>query len=115
MLPVIGRRLHGKSTAMQLVTASNFSTNLFWDIDPATLDFDRHRRYVVGRVLEHGTFEDWMTLCRYYTLSSIVEIARTLRSLDSKAVAFLSVVGHVPRKSFRCYTPKFSTPSHWIS
>jgi hypothetical protein len=37
---------------------SDFSTNLFWDVDPATLDMDRHRKYIFARVLERGTFFD---------------------------------------------------------
>jgi hypothetical protein len=92
---------------------SDFSTNLFWDIDPATLDMDRHRKYIVARVLECGTFEDWRILCRRFTLSGIIETARTLRSMDPKAFSFLSVVGHVPKESFRCCTSKPSTSTHW--
>ncbi len=92
-----------------------FSTNLFWDVDPATLDMKRHIKYVVARVLEAGTFEDWLLLYRRLTLPAIIEIAQSIRSLDTKALAFLSSIGHVPRESFRCYTSKPSIPTHWIS
>ena len=98
---------------MHDILPTDFSANLFWDVDPTTLDLDLHRKYVVARVLEHGTFDDWKLLCRRFTLPTIIEAARTLRSLDIKALAFLSVVGHVPRESFRCCTLKPSPPSPW--
>ena len=98
---------------MRDVLPTDFSTNLFWDVDVATVDLARHRKYVVARVLEHGTLADWHLLCRCFTLASIIDIARTLRSLDVKALSFLCVVGHVPRESFRCYTLKPSPQSPW--
>ena len=98
---------------MQDILPTDFSTNLFWDVDPATLDLDRHEKYVIARVLEHGTFADWKLLCRRFTLPRIVEVARTLRSLDPKARSFLAVVGQTPPESFRCCTLKSSTPSSW--
>lgn len=91
-----------------------FSENLFWDVDPRTLDMERHAKYIVGRVLERGTLQDWQLLCRCFTLPGVIEIARTLRSLDPKALAFLCVAGNVPREFFRCCTSKQLTPKHWI-
>lgn len=96
------------------IQPADFSDNLFWDADPAEIDMERHIKYIVGRVLEFGTLNDWRFLCRRYTLSRVVEIARTLRCLDPKAVAFLSVVGGgIPRELFRCFTQKPLTATHW--
>ncbi len=99
---------------MKPLTANDFSHNLFWDIDPSDLDQKKHMKYIVSRVLEVGTFEDWVLLCRHYTLVTIIKIAQTLRSIDPKSLAFLSVVGHVPIETFRCYTLKQSSQKHWI-
>lgn len=93
---------------------SDFSEGLFWDVDPGSFNIDRHLKYVVGRVLEAGTLQDWQMLCRSFPLADIVESARKLRSLDPKALAFISIVGHVPKESFRCSTTKQSTGIHWI-
>lgn len=92
---------------------ADFSEGLFWDVAPDTLDIERHLKYVVARVLEAGTLEDWQLLSRHFTLPRIIDVARQLRSLDPKSVAFLSAVGHVPRESFRCYTSTQSTTTHW--
>ncbi len=97
----------------QALSSADFSANLFWDIDPATLDVEQHMKYVVARVLEAGTVDDWLLLCRRFTLPDVIEVAQGIRSLDPKSLAFLSVVGNVPREQFRCYTTKPSAPTHW--
>ncbi len=97
------------------LSADNFSRGLFWDIDPASLDTQQHIRYIVGRVLEAGTLADWNLLCRHLSLQGVIQIARKLRSLDRRSLAFLSVVGRIPQEQFRCCTQTQSTPTHWIS
>lgn len=101
--------------AMKPSAGLGFSENLFWDVDPETLDLKRHTKYIVTRVLEAGTLEDWFLLCRTLTLERIIETAQSIRTLDRKALAFLSVVGHVPLDTFRCYTSKPSIQTHWTS
>ena len=39
-----------------------FSTTLFWDWDPTTLDPEKHSRYIIGRVLTRGTMDEWQHL-----------------------------------------------------
>jgi hypothetical protein len=92
-----------------------FSKNLFWDIDPATLDVGRHRKYLVARVLEHGTLADWQQLVRGLGLEAIVAAAQSLRTLDPKAVTFLSALAGVPKETFRCYDLRLSNPTPWNS
>lgn len=92
-----------------------FSENLFWDIDAATLDYGKHQRFIVQRVVEYGSLKDWRLICAYYGLNSIVAAAQGLRSLEKKAHVFLAAIGNVPVESFRCYTLKQSNPKHWIS
>ena len=50
-----------------------FSKNLFWDIDLNTLDMEKNSPYVIQR------------------------------TLDPKALAYLSVITHTPKTEFRCY------------
>ncbi len=96
------------------LSAADFSSGLFWDIDPATLDGEKHITYIVRRVLEAGTLADWNLLCRHLSLQGMVQIARKLRSIDPKSLTFLSIVSSTPLEQFRCYTQKPSTPTHWI-
>ena len=84
----------------------NFSQYLFWDVDSATINQETHASYIVNRVLEIGQMDDWKLLLQLYGLERIISIAKDLRTLDSKTVAFLSAISGVPKTEFRCYTKK---------
>ena len=93
---------------------SAFSDYLFWDIDKAALRLEDNAPYVVQRVLELGQLPDWDLLQSYYGLERIVSICKQLRSLDPKALSFISTITSTPREAFRCYSEKQSAQRHWI-
>lgn len=43
---------------------------LFWDTDFDSIDWGRHKNYVIGRVLEMGNDEEIREITRFYRLSS---------------------------------------------
>lgn len=88
------------------------SKHLFWDTKYDDIDFDKHSSYVVSRVLEYGTLEDWKYIKDYYGLEKIVEISSRLRTLDKKALSFISAIGNIPKENFKCYTIIQSMPQH---
>ena len=91
----------------------SFSEYLFWDVDKTSIDLEANAPYVVRRVLELGQFCDWNLLVRRYGISRITSIAQNLRTLDPKALSFISAVSSVPLESFRCFTTKQYTRTHW--
>ncbi|MCF6222624.1 MAG: hypothetical protein L3J34_02735 [Flavobacteriaceae bacterium] len=90
-----------------------FDRVLFWDIDPKTLDIEKHSKFIIRRVLQYGSMEDWEKIKKIFGLNKIVSTAITLKDLDKKTASFLSVIGNVPKNEFICYTTKPSTPKHW--
>ena len=96
------------------MSRNDFSDNLFWDADPSDLDFDRNRRYVVQRVLERGTVNDLRVVFHLYGLSQVIATAKSLRTLEPKALSFIACVANEPREHFRCYTQKQSFQAPWI-
>ena len=90
-----------------------FSDYLFWDSDKSSIDLEANAPYVVRRVLEFGQFSDWNLLVRRYGISRICTIAQNFRTLDPKALSFISTVSSVPLESFRCFTTKQYTRTHW--
>ena len=92
-----------------------FSNVLFWDVDRTSVDIQKHKRWLIARVLEYGMMKDWRTLLTVYSLSEIIQSAQTVRSLDPKTLSFLCVMGQVPKESFRCYTLRQSNPTLWNS
>lgn len=49
---------------------------LFWDVDPKTVQLDRHRDYVLGRVMTRG---GWAAMCWLQRTYSREELADYLR------------------------------------
>lgn len=92
----------------------SFSDYLFWDVDKETIDLETNAPYVVTRVLELGQYQDWKLLVARYGIPRIAEIAQGLRSLEPKALSFISTVSSQPIESFRCFTTRQSCPTHWV-
>jgi hypothetical protein len=39
-----------------------FSSETFWDINPATLDMERHAQFIIERVALRGQWHEWLEL-----------------------------------------------------
>lgn len=89
-----------------------FSDSVFWDVDRKQIDLSRHAPYVVQRVLEYGRISDWKLLLAYYGLDEIVSISKNLRTLEPRALAFISTISRTPQELFRCYNTRQSNPEH---
>jgi hypothetical protein len=83
------------------------SHHLFWDVDRAAVDAERHAPWLVKRVLEYGRWEDWRVLVSHYGRPRLAGIVTNLRSLHPKALAFCQAWFQLPPSAFRCST---STP-----
>ena len=92
---------------------TSFSKNLFWDVDPSTINLESNSRYIIQRVLEYGRYNDWKLILSYYGIKVISDTATTLRSLDPKAVSFISAITNIPKEQFRCYALRQSSQRHW--
>lgn len=79
-----------------------FSKNLFWDTSPDSIDWNEHRGFVIGRVLNRGQFSDWETLKQLYSLDVIGEEVTQIRDLSPRAVAFCMTVFDLRKDQFRC-------------
>ncbi len=91
----------------------NLSPVIFWDISFEKLDYEKHRAYIIEKVLMYGKISDWRAIQAYYGNEVIKETALNIRNLDEKTLAFVSNLFNIPKEQFRCYTTKQSTPTHW--
>ena len=89
-----------------------FSDYIFWDVDKDSIDLAVNAPYVVQRVLEYGQIGDWKNLLAYYGMDTIVRVSKKLRSLEPRALAFISTVSRTPIEQFRCYNIRQSNPEH---
>jgi len=88
---------------------------VLWDVDLEQFDLERHAPFLVRRVLERGTWDEWLRLRELLGLPRIESIVRALPRLDPRALAFCSAVFRRPREDFACFHAASSAQAPWIS
>ena len=91
----------------------NLRRTLFWDIDPDKIDYHKHARFVIGRVLTRGNLDDWLELRDFYGLDRIRDETLQIRYLDKVTLSFCEVVLKTPREKFRCWSAEPSIRKLW--
>ena len=86
---------------------------IFWDVNEQSIDFQKHARLVIERVVVYGNLKDWHTIKEYYGLKKIKKEAIQIRTLDKKTLNFLSLILNESIQNFRCYKQIQSTKTHW--
>ena len=89
-----------------------FSDYIFWDVDRNSIDLASNAPFVIQRVLEYGQIGDWKLLLGYYGMEEIVKVSKRLRTLEPRALSFISTVSQTPVEQFRCYNTRQSNPEH---
>jgi hypothetical protein len=87
--------------------------SLFWDVDPQSIDPDKHVEYIVERVITLGTMEDFTILKEIYGKAKIKKVVKKLRYLNDRDLNFCSLYFNVPKIEFRCYITKQSNQTLW--
>ncbi len=66
-----------------------FRPELFWDVDPKTIDTTKHARYIIERILEHGTVREVGWLAHRYrkqAIRRVIALPRVQLSRMSKGL-----------------------------
>jgi hypothetical protein len=82
-----------------------FRRELFWDVDPATIDVDQNARYVIERILDLGNQNDVRWLLGQYPEKQIKVVISTSRRLHKKSAHFWGLMYHIPLTNIRCLHP----------
>lgn len=82
------------------------SKHLFWDVDPLTLDLEKHSTFIIERILRFGLPEDVMAMQKYYSDFAIRAVVSHSRHIDRKTASFWAIHLNIPREEIAC----FSTP-----
>ena len=90
-----------------------FRKELFWDVNYEDIDFEKHARFVIGRVVMRGNVDDWNTLKNFYGLEKIRTEVVNIRYLDKRTLSYLSVILNVKKEKFRCYNTEPSIKALW--
>lgn len=88
---------------------------LLWDVDLESFDLQRHAPFLVRRVLERGTWDEWRLLRKYLGMERLATIVLALPRLDPRTLAFCSVIFNRPKEDFACFNAPSSAQAPWIS
>lgn len=69
---------------------SRLSPQLFWDINPRTVDVEKNASWLLARVLQRGTWEDWQIVSKFYGKSTLRDLEPSLK-VDKKSANFLRI------------------------
>jgi Family of unknown function (DUF6922) len=92
---------------------AQFSKHLFWDVKRDKIDVDKNKAYIIWQVLEYGKLSDWKLIKEHYGIAQIAQCATDFRTLEKRALSFISLLSGIPREKFKCYTYQQSIPPHW--
>jgi len=66
------------------------SPQLFWDVDSGTIDLQKNAPWLISRVVERGTWEDWLLISQFYGKQGINEYLPHVK-VDKKGAHFLTI------------------------
>ena len=83
---------------------NNLSKHLFWDIDPLTLDVDKHSGFIIERILRFGLPEDVKAMLERYDNGTIRSVVCHSRNIDRKTASFWALHLNIPREEIACFS-----------
>ena len=82
---------------------SNLSPHLFWDVDFAKLDADKHYRLIIERIIERGTFNQFRQVEKYYGKEKLIDVIKNINTMNEKDMNFVSSYFNIPFELMKCY------------
>lgn len=86
---------------------------LFWDTDIEQVDVQAHSAFLIQRVLEYGSLDDWRLIRDFYGLDRIVADCKRLRTLNPMALSYICLLSNTSKSDYRCYQFAQSYPTLW--
>jgi hypothetical protein len=89
------------------------SKQAFWDVDMNSIDYEKHARYIVEKVVERGKWDDFVSLIRFYGYNEVKNLALQASWLSDISINFCCKAFHVKPTDFKCYEKKQLNRQHW--
>ncbi|MDI6603485.1 MAG: hypothetical protein QME57_05300 [Patescibacteria group bacterium] len=80
---------------------------LFWDVDKESVDIERHRSYIISRIIDYGNHHDVNWMKKVYTEEEIKEVIYKKRGISRKSAYFWAAYYKIPKEKIRCLQESF--------
>lgn len=79
-----------------------FTRKYFWDVNPDTLDNNRHQQFIVERLLEYGDLDsiDWLN--NNFPKSTITQVIKTSKRISPKTGNYFAIYYNLPKDQVLC-------------
>ena len=85
----------------------------FWDVDFDKIDFERRGLFVMEKVANYGTWQDFINLVRFYGIDRFKQEIVKSAYLKKDVINFLCIVFDLEATDFVCYTRRQSQNLPW--
>ncbi len=89
------------------------SKQAFWDVDFDKIDYEKHDRFVVEKVIERGKHQDFLNILKFYGFKRVKTLALNAVWLSDSSINFCCTLFHVNPTDFKCYEKKQLNRAHW--
>lgn len=86
---------------------------IFWDLDPLTIDPDKNKALIIERVLSYGTLNELVYLFSCYNLETIKQTVKNTGYFDPKTFEFITTYLGINKEEMKCFIKKQSAIQHW--
>lgn len=98
---------------MQEEIKSQITKALFWDINFTEIDFNKHHKFIIPRVMDRGTKNDVKIIWDFYGEKVIRETLINTRFLEDKTIYFFANLFSIQASDFIAYQIKQNQLSTW--
>lgn len=75
---------------------------LFWDVDRDSIDIEKHKFYIIKRIIEYGDLEDVSWMKNTYSEDEIAEVIKKSKGLSRKTAYFWAYYLNIPLEEIEC-------------
>ncbi|MCJ8210115.1 hypothetical protein MUY27_10375 [Mucilaginibacter sp. RS28] len=90
------------------------SKQAFWDVDMDKIDYEKHARFVVEKVIDRGSFEDFIAIKTFYGNERIKHEIVNANWIGDKEIYFCCAIFNLKPTDFKCYIKKQLNPQLWV-
>ncbi|MFD1255608.1 DUF6922 domain-containing protein [Mucilaginibacter terrae] len=90
------------------------SKQAFWDVDMNNIDYNKHARYVIEKVIDRGSFDDFLALKNFYGNEKIRKEIVNASWIGDKEIYFCCAIFDLEPRDFKCYIKKQLNPELWV-
>jgi len=89
------------------------SKQAFWDVNMESIDYEKHALYVMEKVIDRGSFNDFINLRKFYGDDRIKEEVIYTKVFGPKEVSFCCAIFNLTPKDFNYPPNRPAYPESW--